>query len=454
LADQNNTPEFGKDTGLFKLKKTQLWVQLTLPADGAANGGYQARWCLMHNTLQALQHGSVAQLASWLRQQQLPDAGGLHTVLLCSGDTVITRQLAFLAKEKKHLQRLLPFMLEPELATDLSHVHVASGEPQVSAGSGQVDVVYTEKRPLQTAIQTLETLGLDVEAVYSLPSMLPGASGHWSLLVDSEICHLHCGTLLCASVEPALVLPLLQTLLAEQREPLSGTCLTVFASAAELNSPALQAWVQSLLEHPAIVQAGVTVTRQPVPHLWSALVMQGEHRVNLRQGELSAPLRAARYWKPLRTPVIAAMLAVCAVISSVFIETLLNQRRFAALETQIEQRYREVMPDGVLVDPVQQLSTQLTRYRAADSSTGPVSMLSAMLTAFDTAGQLNLHRLSYSSNDQNNPEIQMTISAPTTAGILELSERLSASGLTAQAQNISRAGDLQQANLIVRSNGL
>jgi type II secretory pathway component PulL len=62
--------------------------------------------------------------------------------------------------------------------------------------------------------------------------------------------------------------------------------------------------------------------------------------------------------------------------------------------------------------------------------------------------------LSYTSNEQNNPEIQMTISAPTTAGILELSERLSASGLTAQAQNISRAGDLQQANLIVRGNGL
>jgi general secretion pathway protein L len=454
LVDQNNTPESGKDTGLFKLKKTQLWVQLSSAAEGAANGGHQARWCLLNTTLQALQHGSVEQLASWLQQQQLPDAGGLHTVLLCSGDTVITRQLAFAAKEKKHLQRLLPFMLEPELATDLSYVHVASGEPRVSAGSGQVDVVYTEKRPLQTAIQALENLGLDVEAVYSLPSMLPGSSGQWSLLVDGDICHLRCGNIVCTSVEPALLLPLLETMLAEQREAFSGTCLTVFASDAEKNSPTLLSLYQSLHEMAGLQRAGITLSRQSVPQVWSALVVTGEHRVNLRQGELSAPLRLARYWKPLRTPVIAAMLAVCAVISSVFVETLLNQRRFAALETQIEQRYRQVMPDGVLVDPVQQLATQLTRYRAADSSAGPVSMLNAMLDAFDTATQLNLHRLSYTSNEQNNPEIQMTISAPTTAGILELSERLSASGLTAQAQNISRAGDLQQANLIVRGNGL
>jgi len=284
------------------LKKTQLWVQLSSAADGAANGGHQARWCLVHTTLQALQHGSVEQLASWLQQQQLPDAGGLHTVLLCSGDTVISRQLAFVAKEKKHLQRLLPFMLEPELATDLSYVHVASGEPRVSEGSGQVDVVYTEKRPLQTAIQTLENLGLDVESVYSLPSMLPGASGQWSLLVDGDICHLRCGERLCASVEPALVLPLLETMFAEQREAFSDTCLTVFASDAEKNSPTLLTLYQSLSEMAALQRAGITLCRQSVPQVWAAEALPGENRVNLRQGELSAPLRVARYWKPLRTP--------------------------------------------------------------------------------------------------------------------------------------------------------
>jgi type II secretion system protein L len=247
---------------------------------------------------------------------------------------------------------------------------------------------------------------------------------------------------------------LLETVLAADTQVYSGTRLTVLVSAAEHTTAASQKLFQSLAQDSSLAQAGIKVDQHVIAQVWSGLRCQGEQLVNLRQGELAAPLRTAKYWKTLRTPVIAAMLAVCAVITSVFVETTINQRRFAALQTQIEQRYRDVMPEGVLVDAVQQLSTQLARYRAGESSVGPVAMLNAMLDAFEITGELNLHRLSFNSNDQNNPEIQMTISAPTTAVILELSETLSASGWTAQAQNISRAGDLQQANLIVRGNGL
>jgi type II secretion system protein L len=444
------------------LKKTQLWVQLSAEADGianaSANGALRARWGLVQNatpgTSLTLQDGSVAQLASWLQEQQLPDASGLHTVLLMAGDSLVTRQLTFLPKEKRHLQRLLPFMLEPELAADISQVHVASAEPRIVAESGYVSVAYADKKPLQSAIHTLEDLGLEVEEVYALPAMLPTAEQQWSILLDGDICHLHCGHSLCASVEPALVLPLLETVLAADTQVYSGTRLTVLVSAAEHTTAASQTVFQSLAQDSSLAQAGIKVDQHVIAQVWSGLRCQGEQLVNLRQGELAAPLRTAKYWKTLRTPVIAAMLAVCAVITSVFVETTINQRRFAVLQTQIEQRYRDVMPEGVLVDAVQQLSTQLARYRAGESSVGPVAMLNAMLDAFEITGELNLHRLSFNSNDQNNPEIQMTISAPTTAVILELSETLSASGWTAQAQNISRAGDLQQANLIVRGNGL
>ncbi|MDP2380597.1 MAG: GspL/Epsl periplasmic domain-containing protein, partial [Pseudohongiella sp.] len=239
----------------------------------------------------------------------------------------------------------------------------------------------------------------------------------------------------------------------EQGKTHTPQCLQVLVSSAEQTSPALQQLYQSLLDPPGILKSGMRVTQQSIQQVWSELILQGDDLVNVRQGEFAAPLRIAKYWKPLRTPVIAAMLAVCAVVGSVFVETTINKRRFQALENQVQQRYREVMPDGVLVDAVQQLTTQLTRFRAAESTPGPVTMLNAMLDAFESTGNLNLHRLSYSSSDQNSSEIQMSISAPTTAEILELSEKLGVGGWTAQAQNITRAGDLQQANLIVRGNG-
>ncbi|MDP1756778.1 MAG: type II secretion system protein GspL [Pseudohongiella sp.] len=439
------------------MKTTQLWVQLVSLDDASAaapdNAPVQARWCLMQHPLHTQQQGSLVQLVDWLHERNLPDAGGLHTVLLMSGDMLVTRQLTFLAKERKHLQRMLPFMLEPELAADVSQVHVAHGQPRVTGESGQVSVAYIDKKTLQAAIQTLEDMGLELEEIYAIPAALPASQSQWTLLVDGDVCHVHAGSVLCASVEHALVLPLLEAALAEQGKTHTPQCLQVLVSSAEQTSPALQQLYQSLLDHPGILKSGVRVTQQSIQQVWSELILQGDDLVNVRQGEFAAPLRIAKYWKPLRTPVIAAMLAVCAVVGSVFVETTINQRRFQALENQVQQRYREVMPDGVLVDAAQQLTTQLTRFRAVESTPGPVTMLNAMLDAFESAGNLNLHRLSYSSSDQNSSEIQMSISAPTTAEILELSEKLGVGGWTAQAQNITRAGDLQQANLIVRGNG-
>lgn len=456
------------------MKKTQLWVQLYPVERGSQQPGVKseehldgtaddsahilARWCLFAGSLQALQqdlqHGSLEQLAGWLQARQLPDAGGLHTVLLMCGDTLVTRQLSFQAKEKKHLQRLLPFMLEPELAADLSHVHVAHGKQRVLADEGRVSVAYTNKKSLQSAIQILENMGLELEEIYALPAALPTSQGAWTLLLDRDLCHLHADGLLCASVEPGLVLPLIDAVLAGPQFAQTDTELTVLVSAADIHSPTLLQLYPSLSEHLGLTQAGITVTQQVIPHVWSRLMLQGDDLVNLRQGELAAPLRVAKYWKPLRTPLIAAMVAICVVIGSVFVETRINQHRFEALENQAEQRYRDVMPDGMLVDAVQQLTTQLSRYRAAGSSSGPVALLNAMLETFESAEGLNLHRLSYSINDQNTPELHMTISAPTTADILAINEQLSTKGWTAQAQNISRAGDVQQANLIVRGNGL
>jgi type II secretion system protein L len=320
--------------------------------------------------------------------------------------------------------------------------------------SGQVSVAYIDKKTLQAAIQTLEDMGLELEEIYAIPAALPASQNQWSLLVDGDVCHVHAGRMLCASVEHALVLPLLEAVLAEQGKTHTPQGIQVLVSNAEQTSPALQSLYQSLLDHPGILQGGMRVMQQSSQQVWSDLILQGDDLVNVRQGEFAAPLRIAKYWNPMRTPVIAAMLAVCAVVGSVFVETTINQRRFQALENQVQQRYREVMPDGVLVDAVQQLTTQLTRFRAAESTPGPVTLLNAMLDAFESTGNLNLHRLSYSSSDQNSSEIQMSISAPTTAEILELSEKLGVGGWTAQAQNITRAGDLQQANLIVRGNGL
>ncbi|MDO8908583.1 MAG: type II secretion system protein GspL [Pseudohongiella sp.] len=439
--------------------KNTILVQLEESADTERT----ARWCLQDKAGAKLQSGSFDAFKNWLDEQQRDNKDVLRVRLLLSGEQVVTRSVAIAANEKKHLPKLLPFMLESQLAVDLSQVHVAfvpPQAPQTDHGANTVLVAYTDKKQLQWRVAALESLGLEVGEIVSIPALLPEAGNIWPVLLDSDICHLKAGDKVCTSMEPQMLPVLIDVAIAETAkfsliQP--PATLTIYAGDSQSEYAYGQAILQTLKEYAGLKSAGIVVSLQPVTNLWGVLETTGNHVVNLRQGEFAAPLRLAKYWKQWRVPAIAAVVAITAVLVAAIVETQINQYRFRALEARIEQRYRQAMPEGVLVDAVQQLSTQVAQRRSAGSAQSLITMLDAMLEPFESADGLNLHRLSYNSNTQTGgtaAEIQMTVSAPGTAEILTLSENLSAAGWTAQARNISRAGDRQQASLSVRGNGL
>lgn len=443
--------------------QSRIWVQLEHePGDSAA-----VRWYLPDSADKELQSATLEDFRTWVITRQKTVSDPLKAVLLVAGDKVVSRSVTFAENEKKHLQKLLPFMLESQLAVDLPQVHVAYQLPQdsrVQADKPSVLVAYTDRKQLQWRIEELESLGLEVEDVFSIAAILPATETNWSLLPDGDICHLHAGSVLCASMEPEMISTLLDSAIAERSTNAQVPTLTVFVTQAEESVSAAKEYAQgaeSLLQalsaHAGLSAAGIRLRPQQQANAWSHLHTGQAGAVNLRQGEFSAPLRLAKYWKQWRVPAMAAVFAVTAVLLTAVVETQINQYRFRALDARIEQRYREVMPEGVLVDAVQQLSAQVAQRRNAGASQSLISMLDAMLEPFGSVEGISLHRLSYNSNTQTAgtaAEIQMNISAPSATEILQFSENLTAAGWNAQAQNISRVGSSQQANLVVRGNSL
>lgn len=428
--------------------QTRIWIQLQQHADTAVT----ARWCLVGSADDSVQCADFEAFKHWLEARKATADQALRAVLLLSGVQVVNRSLSVDANEKKHLQKLLPFMLESQLAVDLSQIHVAHRLSEQTAL-----VAYSDRKQLQWHIDELEGLGLEVELVCSLPALLPASDSEWSMLLDSDLCHLHAGSYLCTSAEPALIPALLEAAVATLPTSHSVHNLTVFWSADNADNAhneaeeTAHALAQLLSEHDAIKAAGIkVVVRCLSGHLWTSLRPDQDHVVNLRQGEFAAPLRLDKYWQQWRVPAIAAVVAVTTVLLATAVETQLNQTRFRTLQTQIEQRYREVMPEGVLVDAEQQLAAQVSQRRNNTSAQSLTGMLNTMLDPIENAEGVTLHRLSYNASDVSGTEIQLNISAPGTSDILQLSEDLTAAGWSAQAQNISRVGDIQQANLIVR----
>lgn len=439
--------------------QSTLRVQLEQAEDNTIS----ARWSLSGAAGGVLHEGSIDYFRQWLQQNGQSRTAVTGTTLLLSGDQVVCHTLAFAANEKKHLQKLLPFMLEPQFAVELSRVHVAFNIVSLPDSNEKSQVALTastDKKQLAWRISELESLGLEVGEIYSIPALLPADDAHWSVLPDGEMCHLNFGPRACTSVESDLLPLVLECALRETQSRTPLQTLTVFVphtsgQSADADSRA----VSAVLEHIKTSLSANNVTAQlrqiPVADLLAGLKPAGAHSVNLRQGEFAAPLRVARYWRQWRVPAIAALLAMTAVLVSTIIEIRVNQVRIAALESRIEQRYRDVMPDGVLVDAVQQLSTQITQRRSSAASQSLLAMLDAMVEPVASAGDLSLHRVSYNStaaSGNNVAEVQLTVSAPDTGSILQFSETMTASGWNTQARNINRVGDRQHASLIVRGN--
>jgi len=438
------------------MMSTQLWLHWQQNSDGTD----ALRWCLResgrHETrLQALQTGDFEHFDSVVRGLSLSD---LEAVLLIDGTELVTRFLPFEPSEKKHLAELLPFALESHLAVDLDNVQVAINVPSAASdATGRVAVTaYMDAGILAARIDALEQSGLRVAAVYALPALLPASIDRWVIQEDSSqedssqgdssrTWHINAPGALCASIEPELLVLCIERLLASPQ--------TVRPTVVQAHSSdGLPEALASVLQTAGIEVEMVSGSTQ---HPWACLQTGGFSSVNLRQGALAPPLRLQRYWRPLRGPVCMAMLVFCAGLAMTLTETALDRQRLSALNDRIEQRYRDVMPEGMLVDAAQQLRSQVNQLSSGLSGSGITEMLAGTAPVFASHNQVRMHSLDFSfSAVTAAPELQMSISAPTAADILALGEQLTSSGWHAQAMNIMRSGDYHQASLLVRGKSL
>jgi len=171
---------------------------------------------------------------------------------------------------------------------------------------------------------------------------------------------------------------------------------------------------------------------------------------DLRQGDFARPVRWQKIWRPVRLPLMAAGVAALTFVSVTLLEIQLNNQRFGRLQQDIDLAYREVVPAGMLVDAEQQLRGQLGQLRGSGGGS-VLALLHRMTPQLAQSPQVRINRLGYNggSSPTDLGELQLSIDAASNTDILQFSEQLNNIGLQARAQNMTQAGDRQQASLIV-----
>lgn len=371
--------------------------------------------------------------------------------LLLDSTALVTRRIHFQPKERRHLAKLIPFELEPDIAGDLNSLHIALG----MMSGNTVVVAYTDRTTLSQQIQRLESAGLEVTHCFAESQLLDSDEQGWALNARrAENADVTAGTwvdiawdgALAAGCEAEMATPVLTALATQQSEKLPEKIR--LSGYDEHVLVALQGFLPEALTANAVIETKI------VQDSWDALNPVSTRAVNLRQGELAVPLRWRKYWRPLRLPAQVAVAALALYIVTGVVEIQLDNARFRQLQAEVESVYRRAVPQGVLVDAEQQLSTQLLQLRGSGQQGQLMRLMNDMAPHLSAATSVRLHRLSYSARQggAGQTELQLAVTAESNAEILALSEALNNAGLQTRAQNISRAGDRQQASLLVSRN--
>lgn len=360
---------------------------------------------------------------------------GARVVLLVDGKEAVIRQMAFTKKEKRHLARLIPYQLEGDIVSDVDSLHVAIGVP----GDKTVPVVYMSRKSVKERIDALEQVGFRVQQCFVESQLLMGSVDQWVLSLGQQGQVNFSSAIMTTSCDMEMMPLLLSSLMSNPAfQPPQEIILRAYDDAGTRQ---LKSFLSQVLSEP------VNITDILQKDSWDALrLTKLSQVVNLRQGELAPPLRLYQHWPTFRVSTVAALIALLLFTAVSVTETYRNNVEYKNIQLAIEQAYRSAVPQGVLVDAEQQLRSQLSRFRGQAGQEKMMPMLDKVAPFLLQGNSVQVHRLGFNATAN---ELQLAITADSNADILAFSESLNRAGLPAQARNLNRSGDRQQASLTI-----
>ena len=348
------------------------------------------------------------------------------TVLIPSVHGLLTK-LEVNSKQRRHLQQVLPFMVEEKLAVDVEAMHFATA----SISNSELTVAAVQRDWLKQLLQSLKSLNLtpqqllfDVDLlspyIFFQASYVLWLNQHHALLLNDGY--------QAASFERSQSQLLFQLL---QQQDMSK--LVVLADADNLTPEEklaleqLQASSDTHIEFHPTGQA--PVSRELCEHI--APSKSGKPLRNLLQGIFSPPRQKHKSplsWKPIA--ITAALLLVAnlgyCISSGLFLNHKAEQKRAAS-----QKLYREYFPkDKKIIDIRKQTTTHLKTSQSSNSS-GFITALHQVLPAWqqNSANQPFIKSLRYK---QENQEILLDLETRSIDLLDKLQQQLEAAGINAE----------------------
>lgn len=359
-----------------------------------------------------------------------------ETIVLLPAAWVLLSRVIVPEKQRRHLQQVLPFLLEEQLAEDVAQLHVAAlgiapaGEPQ--------PVAVIRSALLRTSLNALRAAGITPHVVLPETLALPYREGEWNMLWGSDAVWIrrgrHSGICVDTATLPTIVSLLLQT------ESLPTAIVGILSTEADA-AAAEQALVAIQHQAPLIPlrgeQSGKTVFEWMGDHV---IATRADHSANtLLQGEFASAGFRQRSATPWRR--IAMIAAVWFVAQTLFIagQTLYFSLQAREAQAAITAQYRALFPDDrKIIDPIRQMKAHMVGSSAV-SQGDFLPRLGKVAQAWGQMRDVEIQTITYRSADD---PLVFSLTAASLEAMNAGVQQLTAAGLNATLTSLSTTSTL------------
>lgn len=366
--------------------------------------------------------GSLDELAEYY--QQNPQVK--NWVLVAPAIETSSRTVTFSEKEKKHILKAIPFLLEESLLTEADDLHFVMN---ASAQPNAMDVVAIDDGLLEHWLLQLREAGLTITHCIAESLFLPDSDSDWQIFYRADEFIIRAQSGECVGIDAkhfALSLALLSD--GYSKMPASVELITEneadYAAAMALMPAAITPLISTTnVSYPLMVQQQFTT----VAKVW-----------NMMTGKFVQ----AHEWMALVKPwrwVLASFAAVfCLNLFLMMAEVSQLKQENSQLRQQMDNVFRQVVPRGNIVDHRKQLEREL---RAATNGGSGEPFIRRMEKVGSVLEQHQVKTINALNYDAKKSEIRLDFITKDYDALQGIMADMKQTGLEAEIQNSNAQGD-------------
>ena len=348
-------------------------------------------------------------------------------VFAVPGDEARLMQLAIAAEERRHLAKSLPFMLEEELATDVSDLHFAS-HPLDKLEYAVAICSTADMDSYREQLSHYPDIGLWIPE----PLLLPWREGEWCVVLEADRAIVRIGRCAGFTIERDMLPALLAAAAAEGDEP-DAVVIYGREQLADTNL------LPEVLRDRAQWRDG---------DLYAAMLIAEDPAgaVNLRQGDYARRLPLGRWWRQWRVAAVLFGVALAVQLLATYLDYRQLQQQNVTLRTAVQDSYRKAYPRGNVVDAEKQLRRQLDALSGSSRGSSFVSLMARVGKVVSASEGTSIVSINYSDKAG---EMRLNIVAANYGAVEQVRSGMVDAGLEAVMESSSAQGDKVRARLRV-----